>query len=237
MGPTLQNKRTAPRKKRRLICELETASQRKQGIVLNLSETGLFVQTMLVPPSDEDVIVHIENTEGGDTLLLRTRLIRIRQVPAQLVSISPRGLGLRIVSAPAEYRALVWRDDVEQGDGLEIPPSPVPKPAGSLPSTPAPQSEPAPEPPRSLRSRTSRKSDKSLRSRPRTSKTRKSDRTLRPPPVPDAPELIHFRVRVSQIGSPRSRTLSVQAGSEQEAALRVHEELGAEWTIKELVPE
>jgi hypothetical protein len=146
------DRRSAPRLKRLRACELEVAGKRLPATILNLSETG--------------------------SMLLRSRVVRRRVVPQNLGHLERPGLALRIVSAPAAYRDLVWGREPEE----ETPPA--------VPETPCPSTEPVP-----------------------------------------------YTAHVAEVSGRRTKQLTVEARNEQAAALRVHEELGAEWMIVDLVRE
>ena len=52
-----------------------------------------------------------------------------------------------------------------------------------------------------------------------------------------APALLRFRVRMSQTGGPRSRTVVVEGGSEEEARRRALLATGRGWSVLEIEPE
>jgi hypothetical protein len=64
-------------------------------------------------------------------------------------------------------------------------------------------------------------------------------RVLDPPPAyasePEAgPELLKYRARMTRRGSPRSRTLVLEATCEDEVRARLARDLGADWDVVEL---
>jgi hypothetical protein len=118
----------AKRVKRRITCELVIDGKRQSGIVLDLSATGLFVQTAVTSPVGKEVEVHLAATRSTPALTLRTRVARGKRVPPQLLTTAGGGMGLRVIDPPSAYAQL------SAGDGESIP-SP-PEPAPEAPSTP-----------------------------------------------------------------------------------------------------
>jgi Tfp pilus assembly protein PilZ len=79
----------------------EGRSQR--AIVLDISESGLFVQTgtRLPPGSEVELRLRLEQVE--EPVVVRARVARNKQVPPQLTSVARGGVGLKILDAPAAY--------------------------------------------------------------------------------------------------------------------------------------
>jgi len=117
----------AKRVKRRITCELVVDGKRQSGIVLDLSATGLFVQTAVTSPVGKEVEVHLAATRTTPALTLRTRVARGKRVPPQLLTAAGGGVGLRVINPPAAFAQL------SAGDG-ESTPSP-PQPSPEAPST------------------------------------------------------------------------------------------------------
>jgi hypothetical protein len=71
--------------------------------VLDLSATGLFVQTgaRLKPGVEVEVRLALESVP--QPLVLRARVARAKQVPQQLMSVAQGGVGLRLISPPRAY--------------------------------------------------------------------------------------------------------------------------------------
>ena len=99
--------RAAPRHKRRMTCELRYDGRKARGIVLDLSSSGLFVQTSARPAPG--TIFHLMLEARGDTpeLDLRVRVARQRRTEPRLAALVPPGLGLQILDAPTAYFDLV----------------------------------------------------------------------------------------------------------------------------------
>ena len=97
MGATVQ-----PRYRRRVPCRMSVGEQRYSGVVLNLSGSGVFVQTSAAPEPGEPI-----ELELGDDIGLRGEIVWRRKVAPELRSVAQGGVGVRIRSAPESYYALV----------------------------------------------------------------------------------------------------------------------------------
>jgi hypothetical protein len=102
-----------PRIKIRVPCDIGTPETRQGGMILNLSQRGLFVQTLMSAPSGSLVTIDLKETPGEGPIPLQAAVVWKRMVPRNLVHVSQGGLGLRIEeSCPAyeEYfRAILGR--------------------------------------------------------------------------------------------------------------------------------
>jgi hypothetical protein len=166
--------RVAKRARRRLACRIVHGRQRFSGVILDLSASGMFVQTSAKPRPGEAVGIEISLPGHREPLRVDAEVARLRLVPGQLVIVAQGGVGLRITSAPEAYFAFL---------------------SAVLPAklaAPAPESADA-----------------------------------------AAPALHKYRVRMSQVGGARSRTLRVRAHSAREAAALAVEEAGEGWKLLE----
>ncbi len=95
-------RRSEQRIKRRLSCELFADGHRYQGIVVDLSASGLFLQTdaALDPGTRVDVLL---KGSRFPEVIVRAVVARRRLTPTLLASVIHRGVGLRIVEAPEAY--------------------------------------------------------------------------------------------------------------------------------------
>jgi len=120
--------RVAKRHKWRLPCEIVFEGGRQRSFVIDLSESGLFVQTgvKLRPGSQVEVRLALESM--GAPILLRARVARTKQVPAQLTSVAHGGVGLQLLDVPPAWVDAVRR--LSSGTSLRgaaaaaTPPSP-----------------------------------------------------------------------------------------------------------------
>jgi Tfp pilus assembly protein PilZ len=99
MGET----RSAKRHKWRLPCEILFDGGRQRSFVLDLSETGLFVQTGARMKPGARVQVRIALDGAAEPLLLDAFVARAKPVPAQLASVAHGGVGLQLHHPPKAY--------------------------------------------------------------------------------------------------------------------------------------
>jgi hypothetical protein len=193
------------RSKRRMPCSVHVDGRQHNGIVLDLSGSGLFIQTSAKLTSGQrvDIDVSLDDVRARMTI----EVVRRKQVPAQLLTVAQGGVGVRIITAPeAYYRFLQDLQEKERqareqaaGDSgagrTPAPPRAAPKPAAAAKPAAA---RPAPAPP--------------------------------PPPPPARPKT-SFRVRVSQTSGARSRIVMVGADDADQAGRLALKELGDGWKI------
>ena len=99
--------RAAPRHKRRITCELRYEGRKASGIVLDLSASGLFVQTSARPEPGSVLQLILEARGDAAALDLRVRVARQRRTEPRLAALVPPGLGLQILDAPGGYFDLI----------------------------------------------------------------------------------------------------------------------------------
>lgn len=102
-------KRGRHRIARRITCTIEAGFRRATGIVHNVSEHGLFVQTNFA--ADPDSLVHVAFRRSDETgeIRIEAGVARKRVVPRQLKGNIPSGLGLEIIPPRHEFERLVGR--------------------------------------------------------------------------------------------------------------------------------
>lgn len=104
-----------------------------RAFVLDLSSTGLFVQTgaRLRPGADVEVRLQLANLP--EPLLLRARVARTKQVPTQLTTVAHGGVGLRLREVPKQYLAAI--EKLDSGAGLRSAETPKPPPPAAAART------------------------------------------------------------------------------------------------------
>ena len=123
--------RADKRFRRRSACELHADGRKQRAIVLDLSRTGLFVQTSarLAPGTSVELLVHFEGQ--GEPMLLRARVARQNQVPSNLTHVARGGIGLYLLEAPKAYLEMVdLQNETRARNG------PAPTPAAKLGDAP-----------------------------------------------------------------------------------------------------
>ena len=143
--------RVSDRTKRRTPCSFSMNGRRQNGFVLDLSRTGLFIQTSADPNPGERL--DIEIVLDDKVLPMHVEVARRKKVPPQLLTVAQGGIGVRILSAPeAYYTALADltgpnRDVRGRAKALRRRPRSLAKPSSSGPvaRAPAPPAPPDPE--------------------------------------------------------------------------------------------
>ncbi len=111
--------RAAKRHRWRLACEVVCEGRSQRAIVLDMSETGIFVQTGTRLPPGAEVEVRVLLTDGAEPMSLRAKVARNKKVPSQLTSVARGGVGLKILDAPAAYY-----QTIASLAGTDTPPQP-----------------------------------------------------------------------------------------------------------------
>jgi Tfp pilus assembly protein PilZ len=113
----MSERRQTQRSKKRISCALTVNGHRYAGMVLDVSATGVFVQTSAAPKVGSHVTLELQ-LSGIETLPIRARVARRRSVPTRLKSIAHGGVGLALEGAPEEYFRLIGELQASQ----EAPP-------------------------------------------------------------------------------------------------------------------
>ena len=95
--------RVLDRKKRRLPCELRSAGQKWAGMVLDVSASGIFVQTSAKVRPGAALEMEVSVPGSPEPVLMSVEVVRIKNVPPQLRAVAQGGIGVRITSAPEAY--------------------------------------------------------------------------------------------------------------------------------------
>ena len=95
-------RREDPRNRRRIPCEFQHQGDHYRGIAVNISRSGLFIQTdaTLEPGAELEVELLGDQFEGAS---FRAEVARRRATPALLAAVIRPGLGVRIVEAPDSF--------------------------------------------------------------------------------------------------------------------------------------
>jgi len=125
------DQRRGKRVKRRITCELVIDGKRQAGIVLDVSASGLFVQTAVSAAVGKEVEVHLAATRSSPELTIRARVARGLRVPQQLLAAAGGGLGLRVLDPPPEFAQLAGDDEAEPAPGRSPPAAAAPQPKSS----------------------------------------------------------------------------------------------------------
>lgn len=168
----------AERIRKRIPCNVSFREAKRSGMVLNLSQSGLFVQTTVSAKCGDDVDLLLNMPHLPEPIPIRAKIVWSRRVDPQFRSVVQGGFGARIEAASEHY-------------------------FGVLQNIAELREEP------------------SVSRRPeRTAVNRESAEN-------------RYRVRVKLQGSPRSRFMSVTAGSKKEAEQRALKKAGKGWSLLE----
>ena len=99
--------RAEPRFKKRIPCKLTQSRSTFSGLVVDVSRTGLFVQTSATVKAGDEVEVVLSRWEPEADIVLSTQVAWLRKAPPQLRSVVEGGLGLQIRYAPEPYYVLL----------------------------------------------------------------------------------------------------------------------------------
>ena len=116
---------TSNRVKMRIVCAVSLGEQRHSGLVLNVSPSGLFVQTHAKPLSGDTVRVALNVPGAAEAMVLDATVVWKRVVPAGLVPVAQGGVGLCLVSPPEGYYQFL-ADVVHARDPRLVPTPPCP---------------------------------------------------------------------------------------------------------------
>jgi Tfp pilus assembly protein PilZ len=100
-----------PRFRKRLPCQVKIGGSAHEGWIVNLSRSGLFVQTGVGVRPGEEIEVALQAPTASPDLVLRSRVVWRRSVPAPFRDVMG-GIGVQIHSPPESYYSLV--DAVER---------------------------------------------------------------------------------------------------------------------------
>jgi len=94
---------SSDRVKMRIACEVSVGAQRHSGLVLNVSPSGLFVQTHAKPTAGDPIRVALNVPGAADAMALDATVVWKRVVPAGLVRVAQGGVGVCLLNPPEGY--------------------------------------------------------------------------------------------------------------------------------------
>ncbi len=106
--------RRLERLKQRFCCQLLDDSERHDGIVMDVTSSGLFVLTDAAISPGTQIEVRVAAERDVPEMTLRAIVVRHRLVRGESLRLIPQGLGLRILQAPDAYYELVKRTDQDE---------------------------------------------------------------------------------------------------------------------------
>ena len=136
-----------PRLSKRMTCAVNVGAQRFFGVVLNVSQGGLFVQTAAEVQRGSSVDLELKPA-GGEAIPLSGEVVWRRVVPAQLRGSAQGGMGVRILRADESYYTSLadWMRISFEGErrpagsaAASAAADPPPSPAAAAPRPPPPE--------------------------------------------------------------------------------------------------
>ena len=103
------------RTKRRTPCNFSIQGRRQNGFVLDISRTGLFIQTSADPAPG--LRLDIDVVFNDEILPMHVEVARRKKVPPQLLTVAHGGIGVRILSAPEGYYRMLGETGVSGQSG------------------------------------------------------------------------------------------------------------------------
>lgn len=98
-----------PRIAKRMPCALLVDGRRFAGVVLNVSQGGLFIQTNASPGRGDAVDIELNSPDSQRSIPVQGKVVWRRVVPHQLRSMARGGMGLQIQHADESYYMLLAR--------------------------------------------------------------------------------------------------------------------------------
>jgi hypothetical protein len=108
----------APRKKKRISCEIISSESRYTGIVIDLSASGLFIQTNVKPTPGALVEVGLLLPGFDVPVTMEARVARKKVVPAELLTLAHGGVGLALVEPKEAYLDFVAAISPEHAEAV-----------------------------------------------------------------------------------------------------------------------
>jgi hypothetical protein len=112
------DKRSAPRTKKRMSCEINVDDARHSGIVLDISATGLFVQTNVKPSPGIVATLRLSLPGQKEPVAMKARVARKKMVPPQLLAVAGGGVGFAITEPAEAYLDFVAQMSPEDAEAV-----------------------------------------------------------------------------------------------------------------------
>ena len=91
----MSEKRSAPRKKKRIVVDFDTTTSKTTGFTNDLSRTGMFIRTIRIP-SIGKILRAVLHLPDGKHMEIEGTVVRSFKAPAVLRSLMPSGFAMRI---------------------------------------------------------------------------------------------------------------------------------------------
>jgi len=128
-----------PRHRRRITCGLTIGSVRRPAMVLNLSRSGVFVQTTQKPRRGERVTVDLSLPGASRSIELSGDVVWRRDVASRFSSFGAGGVGIRLLGPADDYLRFVGGLAADAGEAADPPAAADPVASEPLPPPAAPR--------------------------------------------------------------------------------------------------
>lgn len=98
----MPEKRRYARKKRRFLIEVETSQVVSTGFTYDMSENGIFIRSIRIPPPGSPVTARL-SLPSGKRVALSGWVLRTFRAPVSLSWLMPSGFTLRLADVPEDY--------------------------------------------------------------------------------------------------------------------------------------
>jgi hypothetical protein len=203
------DKPRAPRTKKRMSCEINVNDARYSGIVLDVSATGLFVQTNLKPNPGTVATLRLSLPGEKEPVVMKARVARKKMVPRELLAVAGGGAGFAITEPAEAYLDFVAEMSPEHAEAVAR----ARAKGGSRPGTSAKGAR-SPERSGAAGARPLERSGGAKAAGGRRE---------------EAPK--RFRIHAVETSTGRKNSYLVTCATEQEASDQVLEQLGEEWKV------
>ena len=196
----------APRTKKRMSCEINVDGARYSGIVLDVSASGLFVQTNVKPNPGTVVTLSLSLPGAQDLAVMKARVVRKKMVPRELLAVAGGGVGFAITEPAESYLDYVAEISPEHAEAVAT------ERAGK---------------------RTKKAGTGGKRAGSGTASARPADRAGggKAPGEKRGESPKRFRIHAVETSTGRKNSFLVTCATEQEASDQVLEQLGDEWKV------
>lgn len=96
-----------PRVRRRVPCTINVAGGQHRALVLNLSRSGLFVQTSLPADPGTPIAIDLSGPRGDESIAVSGTVVWRRRISPRMSSTNQSGMGVRLDAPPMAWSELV----------------------------------------------------------------------------------------------------------------------------------
>lgn len=91
----MAEKRTSPRRKKRIVVDFDTTTSRTTGFTHDLSRTGMFIRTIRIPNIGK-ILRAVLHLPDGKHMAIEGTVVRSFKAPTMLRGLMPSGFALRV---------------------------------------------------------------------------------------------------------------------------------------------